>query len=50
MIMRFFSPVSLADFLQKPVAVPNEVDNLVFHGKLRGKQGDLNSSSKRFYA
>jgi hypothetical protein len=28
--------VSVEEFLQKPIAVPNEVDNLVFKGKLQG--------------
>jgi len=29
--------VSLTEFLQKPVPVPNEVDKLVFRGQLKGK-------------
>ena len=28
----------MAEFLKKPIAVPNEVDDLVFHGQLRGKE------------
>ncbi len=28
--------VSVEEFLQKPVTVPNEVDNFVFKGKLQG--------------
>ncbi len=31
-----FCLVSLEDFLQNPVSVPNEVDNLVFGGKMQG--------------
>jgi hypothetical protein len=31
-----FCLVSLEDFLQNPVSVPNEVDNLVFGRKLQG--------------
>ena len=30
--------VSLAEFLKEPILVPNEVDNLVFQGKLKGKE------------
>ena len=29
--------MSLAEFLEQPVPVPNEVDSLVFRGHLRGK-------------
>jgi hypothetical protein len=33
---QFFCLVSVEEFLQKPVTVPNEVDNFVFKGKLQG--------------
>ena len=29
--------VSLSEFLQNPISVPNEVDNLVFKNQLQGK-------------
>jgi len=35
-LRQFFCLVSVEEFLQKPVTVPNEVDNLVFQGKLQG--------------
>ncbi len=37
LMMPHFLTVSLGEFLEKPVAVPNEVDNLVFRGQLKGK-------------
>jgi hypothetical protein len=37
LMMPHFLTVSLGEFLEKPVSVPTEVDNLVFRGQLKGK-------------